>query len=266
VNGPAPRLVRRFEDSHGVCRGAAEEFLESQQRARHAGHRFRVALAGGSTPRHLHQLLCSSPYAEEIAWNEIDFFFGDERTVAADHPDSNYRMARETLFVELEIPPNQIHRMPADAADLDAAAKSYEAVIADVFGVPGPEPGGNPPRFDLILLGIGSDGHTASLFPDTSALDETVRWVVKNRIPKLDTSRMTFTYPLINAAQKILFLISGEEKALALKWILEGDGGDSPCPARRIAPSLGQLIFLVDREAAGQLTPDTITSGSSPAT
>jgi len=254
------RELRCFDDPQAVCRAAADEFLEAQRTARDAGSRFRIALSGGSTPRLLHDLLRRPPYAEEITWEEIDFFFGDERSVAPRHSDSNYRMARDTLFDELKIRDDQIHRMQADRSDLDAAARAYEGEIADTFGSRGREAGAQPPRFDLIFLGIGADGHTASLFPGTSALTEEHRWVVGNPVPQLGCERMTFTYPLINAGSRVMFLITGDGKGPALKGILEGSPIDSPYPAQGVAPIEGRLLYLVDCAAAGELSARTLES------
>src|SRR5262249_28579463 len=146
-----------------------------------AGHgRFLVALAGGSTPRRLYQLLAEPPFREQVDWSRIEFFWGDERRVPPDHPDSNFRLAKDTLLDKLQIPMGQVHRLQADREDLAAAAHDSQAEIARVFGIDPTDP---PPSFDLILLGMGADGHTASLFPHTSALRESKRWVVANHVP-----------------------------------------------------------------------------------
>jgi 6-phosphogluconolactonase len=260
LNRSGSRELRCFADPVAVCRAGADEFLLAQQKSRDAGSRFRVALSGGSTPRLLHDLLRRPPYVEKIAWEEIDFFFGDERSVAPSHSDSNYRMARVTLFDELKIRADQIHRMQAERSDLDAAAREYEVELADAFGSPGREAGAQPPRIDLIFLGIGVDGHTASLFPGTSALAEQHRWVVGNPVPQLDCERMTFTYPLINAGIRVIFLVTGASKGPALKGILEGPRSDSPYPAQSVAPDDGRLLFLFDRPAAGELSAQFLAS------
>ncbi len=255
------REVRCLDDPRAVCLAAADEFQQAHRDAVTARGRFRVALSGGSTPHRLHGLLRMSPYAEKIGWQEIDFFFGDERCVAPTHPDSNFRMAQETLFAEQQIDECQIHRMPAEQQDLDAAARAYEAELSEVFGLPERERSPTPPRFDLILLGMGPDGHTASLFPETEALGETQRWVVGNLVPQLDCSRMTFTYPLINAAATVIFLITGAGKAEPLREVLEGNQLTpvSSYPARGVAPRDGKLLFLIDREAARDLAPETLS-------
>jgi 6-phosphogluconolactonase len=215
---------------------------------------FRVALSGGSTPCRLNRVLTADPYPEKIAWDRIEFYFGDERTVHPDHSDSNYRMARDTLLRELEIDPAKIHRMHAEQRNLAGAARSYEEEIASNFGI---EATGPPPRFDLVLLGMGADGHTASLFPETTALLETERWVVGNEVPKLSSSRMTFTFPLINAAERVMFLIPGESKAAALAEILEGPSNLSRLPAQGIKPENGSLLFLIDDASGRLLDPAT---------
>ncbi|MCP4040057.1 MAG: 6-phosphogluconolactonase [bacterium] len=246
--------MRCLADPQSVCAAAADEFVHSYRSAVEAHGVFRVALSGGSTPGRLHRLLTQSPYREKVCWERVVFFFGDERAVHPDHPDSNYRMARDTLFSELGIAQSRVHRMHAEQRNLDRASLDYEAQIADRFGV---EPAGPPPRFDLILLGMGADGHTASLFPETSALLEAERWVVGNRVSQLDCSRMTFTYPLINRAQRVVFLIPGEAKAPALVEVLEGPHDPTRYPSQAVRPDPGSLLYIVDRAAAGLLRPET---------
>ena len=251
------REVRCLDDAQAVCEAAADEFATASCRAIEARGVFRIALSGGSTPYRLHRILTEAPYRENMNWDRIEFFFGDERTVHPDHTDSNYRMARDTLLTELDIAPERVHRMHAERRDLTGAARSYEEEIASTFDA---TRDGAPPRFDLILLGMGADGHTASLFPETEALLERERWVVGNEVPKLGVQRMTFTYPLINAAERVVFLVPGESKAPALAAILDGPPDVSRLPSQGVAPSDGKLLFLIDQAAGKLLHPATRNS------
>lgn len=247
------REVRCLDDAEALCAAAADAFVRAGRRAIEARGKFRVALSGGSTPKRLHGLLTRSPYREQVAWERVEFYFGDERAVAPEHLDSNYRMARESLFNPLEIDASRVHRMHAERRDLDAAARAYEALIAEDFGV---AVGSPPPRFDLIMLGMGTDGHTASLFPNTRALRERDRWVVNNDVPQLSASRMTLSYPLINRAERVVFLISGRDKAEALARVLEGPEDLSNYPAQGVRPDPGSLLLLIDRAAGKLLNPE----------
>jgi 6-phosphogluconolactonase len=248
------RTVKCLDDPQALCLAAADEFVRSYVEAVEQRSVFRVALSGGSTPCRLHRILTESPYREKISWDQVEFYFGDERAVHPEHADSNYRMARDTLLTELGIEDEKVHRMCAEQVDLDRAARFYEEQIAADFGTP---LGGPPPSFDLILLGMGPDGHTASLFPDTCALNEGVRWVVGNKVPKLGCSRMTFTFPLINAAKRVLFMIPGEGKAEALAAVLEGPDDLSQYPSQGVRPSPGSVTYLIDQAAGAQLAPET---------
>ena len=236
--------VRLLEvaDAEELSRRAAEEFV---RRAR--GRRFSVALAGGSTPRRLYQLLADAPYREQVDWTLVEFFFGDERTVPPDHAESNFRMANEALLAPLDLPDRQIHRMAGERDDLDAAAAEYANEIGKVLGE-------TPPAFDLVLLGMGRDGHTASLFPGTAALSESRRWVVPNLVPQLDTRRLTFTVPILNHAACLLFLVAGAEKRDALAAVLEGPRDPWRFPSQLVRPEHGELLWLVDRAATAGLS------------
>ena len=200
-------------------------------------------LAGGSTPKAAYEILARD-FAETVDWGRTHVFFGDERTVPPDHEDSNYRMAREALLDHVSI--GGVHRMRGELPPEEAAA-SYEDELRGFFGAE------EPPRFDLVLLGIGEDGHTASLFPETSALEVTDRLVVANPVLKLDTTRITLTAPVLNAARAVIFLVVGGGKAEALKEILEGDADPRRYPAKLVRPE-GNLIWMVDRAAAGFLS------------
>jgi 6-phosphogluconolactonase len=207
---------------------------------------FRVLLSGGSTPRKLFTLLAAAP-RDALPWQRTQLFWGDERCVGPDHADSNYRMTRETLLDAVALPASQVHRLEGERADLDAAAHDYQRQVAAAFGVPLDGP---PPVFDLVLLGLGTDAHTASLFPHTAALAERRRWFVANDVPQLHTRRLTATYPLLNAARAVLFLVAGADKAEALAKVRSPEGDINDAPARGIAPA-GALEWLVDTAAAG---------------
>lgn len=254
MSGGAERRVQRLADADALCHAAAEAFCRAFEESAARGQRFRVALSGGSTPRRFHGLLAASPYRERVAWGEVDFFWGDERALPPEHPDSNYHMARESLLDPLAIEACRVHRMPADADDTDAAARTYQREIAAAFAV---DPDGPPPRFELLLQGMGSDGHTASLFPFTPALAETRRWVVANEVSSPDAvgsaRRMTFTFPLINSAARVVFLVTGAQKASALAEVLEGPDDPRRLPAQGVSPSAGCLLWLVEEAAAAEL-------------
>ncbi len=245
-------MVRQFANLEELSRAAAEEFCWIARDAVAGRGVCTVALAGGSTPRCLYQLLAAEPYRKRVEWEHIEFFWGDERAVPPDHKDSNFRMANEVFLEKLSIPKIRIHRLEAEGANRDAAAKGYEAEIARVFGVP---VGGEPPAFDLALLGMGADGHTASLFPNTKALDETGHWVVAHQVPKLASDRVTMTPRILNAARRVLFLVAGADKADALARVLEGSREPRRLPAQLIQPTSGLVTWFVDRAAAAKLSP-----------
>jgi len=244
--------LRVFADADALADAAATLFTALVRERQAAGAAFSVALSGGSTPRRLFDLLAQQRAQSGIAWERIEFFWSDERAVSPDDPQSNFRTAKEALLDHLgpgslgaSRSPN-VHRMPADASDLDAAAAAYAAEIRVTLGAGSAE----TPRFDLIMLGMGPDGHTASLFPETAALAERGRLVAPNYVPKLDAHRLTFTPALINAASHVLFLIAGEDKAPALKEVREGERRPHLYPAQLIAPAPGALHWYVDRAAA----------------
>jgi 6-phosphogluconolactonase len=230
--------VRVYETPEELAAAAAREFAAKAEEAIEDRGRFAVALAGGSTPKAMYVILARD-YADRIDWSNVHVFFGDERTVPPDHEDSNYRMARETLLEHIRV--GGVHRIRCELSP-DEASTAYEEELRDFFRE-------EPPRFDLILLGIGADGHTASLFPETPALDVHDRWVVANPVPKLDTTRITLTVPVINAAGSVVFLVAGEDKAAALKEILEGEADPREYPARLIQ-SPDEPEWRLDRAAA----------------
>jgi 6-phosphogluconolactonase len=255
----AARTIRTFADLASLSQAAAEEFLRTARAAVAAHGRFRVALSGGSTPKRLFQLLAAEPSRGQVDWSRTDIFWGDERCVPPDHPDSNYRMACEALLDHVSIPAEQVHRIHAERPNKDAVAREYEQTIAQVFGV---QADGPPPAFDLVLLGMGPDGHTASLFPHTAALNEQKRWVVANYVPKFKADRITLTRPILNQARAVLFLVAGADKAEPLAEVLNGPADPTRLPSQSIEPSAGRLVWFVDSAAAARLTqPDRASSG-----
>jgi 6-phosphogluconolactonase len=232
-----------YETPEELAEAAARDFVARAEQAINERGRFAVVLAGGSTPKSTYEALAQD-HADRLDWSRVHVFFGDERTVHPDHEDSNYRMVRETLLSHVTV--GSVHRMRCELPPGEAAA-NYEEQLREFFGPDG------VPAFDLILLGLGEDGHTASLFPETSALDVTDRWVVANPVLKLETTRLTLTVPVINAARAVTFLVAGEDKAETLKEILEGDADPRGYPAKLIRPEGGDLAWMVDRAAASLL-------------
>jgi 6-phosphogluconolactonase len=245
------REIAILADAEAVARAAADRLVAVAEEAIRSRGRLALALSGGSTPRTLFALLAALPYREQVDWPRVEVFWGDERCVAPTHADSNFRMARETLLDAVPIPAERIHRIAAESSDHAAAAAAYEAEIARVLGG---QPGGRPPTLDLILLGMGPDGHTASLFPHTDALRERRRWVVANPVPKLHADRITMTWPLLNQAAHVLFLVAGADKAAVLREVLEGPVDTERLPSQGVRPEGGRLSWLVDRAAAATLT------------
>jgi 6-phosphogluconolactonase len=207
------------------------------------GPRF-VALSGGKTPSVLYETLPRPPWRDRVDWSGIHWFWGDERTVPPDHPDSNYRMARQTLLSPLGVPAERLHRMPADAGDLSAAARQYEQTIRRLV----PAGSDGIPVFDLILLGVGHDGHTASLFPGSPALAVRDQLVVSCEVPALRTWRMTMTLPLLQAARRIVFLVTGAEKADIMAQVLGPPAGPGLLPAAGVRGAAGLVAWVLDAQ------------------
>lgn len=241
------------DNNEALCRLAAEHFVQTVLTAVEARGRAAVALSGGTTPKGLYTLLATEPYRVRVPWEQVHVFWGDERTVPPDDPQSNYRMAHEALLAHVPIPASNVHRMPGEGPDLAAAAAAYELGLRDLLdcteGVP---------VFDVVHLGMGDDGHTASLFPFTAALGEAERLVVVNHVDKLTTDRLTFTYPLLNAAAQVVFLVTGESKAGVLKDVLEGPYAPDAYPSQGVQPTEGALLWLVDKAAGARLSPETL--------
>lgn len=233
-------------DRNALMRSAAERVISVAGEAIEARGRFVWALAGGSTPAALYRLLASPGWAERVAWSRVHFFWGDERCVPPDHAESNYRMAREALLDAVAPAPSHVHRLEGELPAA-VAAERYEAELARCL-----ELEAGVPAFDLILLGMGADGHTASLFPDTPALSEQARWVAANPVSALATVRLTFTLPLINAGRSVLFLVAGADKAERLEQVLSQSPGPA-LPARLVRPRGMQPDWLVDAEAGSRL-------------
>jgi 6-phosphogluconolactonase len=211
--------------------------------------RFMVALSGGLTPRETYQRLAASPHREAMPWAQTFVFFGDERWVPDNHPESNYRMARQALLDKVPLPPGQVFPIGRDADDPDAAATAYAQTLAQAFGT---RPG-EIPRFDFALLGMGLDGHTASLFPGSPVLKEIVRPVVAVHAPAAAIpQRITLTLPVLNAANQVIFLVAGPEKAKAVKAVLR-DGAS--LPAALVKPAAGRLRWILDQRAAALIRP-----------
>lgn len=244
--------VRIFDHAEELVKAAAEAFVISAQEAIDRSGRFVIALAGGSTPQPLYERLADAPYCRQIDWSRVFFLWNDERTVGPEHPESNYKMARDALLCRVPVDPERVLRMSGEAEDSDRAAADYQQRIATALDVPEDGPA---PRLDLILLGIGQDGHTASLFPYTAALEEQRRWVVANHVPQKNTRRLTMTLPILNAAREIVFLVTGANKADVLREIVKGPADIARLPAQAIRPIDGQQIWMVDRDAAAALAP-----------
>ncbi|OQZ00761.1 MAG: 6-phosphogluconolactonase [Candidatus Brocadia sp. UTAMX2] len=244
------REIRVVANPDELSHQAAQEFVRLAGEAVRAKGFFTVALSGGSTPRGLYTMLASDVYRKQVSWTDVYLFWGDERCVPPDDPDSNYRMTREALIQRVPIPKEHIHRIPAEREDHAHAAGEYEQTIKTFFHLNT----GEFPRFDLILLGMGDDGHTASLFPGVSLLEETSRFMCSHYVEKLGAYRLTLTVPVINQAEHIIFLVSGASKAPVLQEVLEGDYQPQRLPAQLIQPVHGRLLFIVDRMAAGKLT------------
>jgi 6-phosphogluconolactonase len=232
-----------YDNPDLLAEAAALRFINSAQAAITLQGRFSIAVAGGNTPKRVYELLASERYRSRIEWSSVHAFFGDERCVPPDHPDSNYRMVTESLLSQVPIPAVNVHRMRGEG-DPALSARLYEEELRVFFAAAA------WPRFDLILLGMGDDGHTASLFPGTAALREKKAWVVANWVEQLKTLRLTLTAPAICHAAQIVFLVTGEAKARRLQEVLSSRRDPERLPAQLIQPVDGSLEWLVDKAAA----------------
>jgi 6-phosphogluconolactonase len=234
-------------DAAELAREAARRFAELAEVFVGSVGKFTVALSGGSTPKAMYSILAEKPFANSLPWRSIYFFWGDERCVLPDHADSNYRMANETLLSKVPVPRENVFRIPAEDADHERAAANYSATLRKFFGE-------ELPHLDLIFLGMGADGHTASLFPGTAALRVKDRIAVANHVQKLQSWRITLTAEAINRALNIMFLAAGQDKAATLKEVIEGPRDLEKYPSQLIEPNYGSLLWMVDEAAASRLS------------
>lgn len=243
--------IRILADGAAIAKRAAQEFIQAAAAAVRERGAFHVALAGGSTPKALYQLLATDPVLRsQVPWDKMQVFFGDERHVGPGDADSNFRMANETMLSKVPLKANQVKRIKGEYPDAAQAASEYEEAIAAHFNLKA----GELPRFDLLLVGMGNEGHTLSLFPGTKALHADGRIVVSNWVGKLYTDRITLTAPAACAAAEILFMVTAADKALALKGVLEGPYEPEQLPAQSLQPKNGKLLWLVDTAAGSMLS------------
>jgi 6-phosphogluconolactonase len=239
-------MIRVYNDLEALSQAAAELFTVQSRQASLICGRFSVALSGGETPRRLYEILAASPYRERIHWDEVHIFWSDERCVPEDDPRNNATMARQVLLDYVPIPPDHIHPIRCDQSPQQAAIQ-YEQELKDFFST-------QNPNFHLVLLGLGENGHIASLFPHTPVLNEQVKWVSDVYIKQLGMYRITFTAPFINQASQVVFLVSGADKAQVLENVLEGPYQPHDLPAQLIRPNGEHPIWLVDKAASHKLT------------
>lgn len=243
--------IETLADTAQLAEAAARHFARAAARALRNWGEFAVALSGGSTPRAAYEHLAGLGPAEGVDWAKVHLYWGDERCVPPDHPESNFRLARESLLDHLDLPAQNIHRMPGEL-EPHTAAQAYEADLRQSLAAR-VDPGIDLPRFDLILLGLGRDGHTASLFPGSPALTEYLRWVLPQQAEADPPWRITLTLPVINAAAEVIFLVSGREKAPILRQVLRGPEDLRALPAQAVQPAGGDVIWLADGPAASLL-------------
>ena len=243
------REIQILANAEDLAREAASAFVQVAKDAVKTNGRFAVALSGGSTPKALYSLLASdAALKSQMPWAQSHFFWGDERHVPPDNADSNYRMTNEAMLSKVPVPPANVHRVKAELADAQQAAEEYEKTLRAFFG----GSAGQFPRFDLVLLGMGPDGHTASLFPGTEALREKSRLFVANWVPKFESYRLTLTLPVLNNAACVVFLVGGTEKAETLRAVLEEQPG--AYPSQMVQPANGKLVWMVSKDAASLLS------------
>ena len=245
------REIRILADGASIAKRAAGIFVQAAAAAVKEKGSFTVALAGGSTPKTLYGLLVNdASLRSQVPWDKLHLFFGDERSVGPDHPDSNFRMASEALISKSPLKPEQVVRIKGENPDTEQGAKEYEQALRSYFKLSD----GQYPRFDLVLVGMGNEGHTLSLFPGTKALHADKRIVSRNWVGKLYTERITLTAPAANNAKLVIFMVTGADKAPALKAVLEGPYEPEQLPAQLIQPANGKLLWLVDTAAGAMLT------------
>lgn len=246
------REIEVLASPDNVATAATELFIRSARQAIATHGRFDVALSGGSTPKAMFALLTGPPYDKQVDWARVHLFWGDERCVSPDHPDSNYGVAKAILLDKVSVPTTNVHRFMTEQGDAEQIAANYAADIAQHFGLSA----GQLPRFDLIYLGMGPDGHTASLFPHSAALKITDHLATANYVEKLNAERLTLTVPTLNNAAVVAFLVAGADKADALYEVLEGARNSDTYPAQLIAPQQGKLYWIVDKAAASKLSEE----------
>jgi 6-phosphogluconolactonase len=252
-----PPSIDVLPDAAALARTAAERFVGAAERAIADHERFVVALSGGSTPRRLYELLAQEPFASQVSWSRVHVVWGDERCVPPSDPESNFRMAREALLDHVPLPAGNVHRIHGEE-DPARAALSYETTLRELLRTPsGPPSFGRGRSIDLVLLGLGENGHTASIFPGSAAAVELVRWVTAEYVSAVAMWRLTLTAPVLNAAAEVLFLVSGGAKAGMVKRTLEGPRRTRELPAQLIAPARGGAQWLLDRAAAAELSRKT---------
>ncbi|HEX7698590.1 MAG TPA: 6-phosphogluconolactonase [Candidatus Acidoferrum sp.] len=245
------REIRILADGAAIARRAAQEFVQAAADAVRTRGSFNVALAGGSTPKALYSLLVNDPaLRSQVPWNKMHLLFGDERHVPPDHPDSNFRMATETMISKAPVKPEQVTRIKGEYPDAGQAALEYEKALREYFKLKD----GEYPRFDLVLVGMGNEGHTLSLFPGTKALHADGRIAVRNWVGKLYAERITLTAPAASNAARVIFMVTGADKAPALKGVLEGPFEPEQLPAQLLQPKNGKLLWVVDTAAGSMLS------------
>ena len=245
------REVQILPDGAAIANRAAEKIIEAASIAVKQKGAFTISLAGGSTPKTLYGLLATDPvFKSQMPWDKTQFFFGDERHVPPDHSESNYRMANESMLSKVSLRPEQVHRVKGEIPDAEKAALEYEQTLSSHFKLAP----GQLPRFDVVLLGMGAEGHTLSLFPGTKALHDNGRLVMSNWIGKLYTERVTITAPVANNSGLAMFMVTKADKALALKGVLEGPFEPEQLPSQLIQPKNGKLLWLVDTTAGSKLS------------
>jgi 6-phosphogluconolactonase len=245
------REIRILPDGAAIARRAAQEFVQAAADAARTRGSFNVALAGGSTPKALYRLLVNDlALRSQLPWDKMHVFFGDERHVPPDHPDSNFRMATEAMISKSPMKPEQVTRIKGEYPDAGQAALEYEKALREYFK----PKDGEYPRFDLVLVGMGNEGHTLSLFPGTKALHADGRIAVRNWVGKLYAERITLTAPAASNAARVIFMVTGADKGPALKAVLEGPFEPEQLPAQLLQPKNGKLLWLVDTAAGSMLS------------
>ena len=250
---PPRTNLRVYDNPEEVARAVASRFVEVSREAIETRGRFSVALAGGSTPKRVYELLASEEWRAQVAWARVHVFFGDERCVPPEHPDSNFRMARESLLARVPLPAENVRRLRGEGDPAESAAM-YEAALRAFFD-------GEPwPRFDLVMLGMGDDGHTASLFPGSPALREQTAWVVAAHVEKLRAYRLTLTLPAINHAENVMFVVTGASKSERLREVLAAPKVSDPPPAQLVRPTRAPLEWFLDKAAAPDFLDGLLSS------